>query len=168
MFLDAVNCEAYGNVFENVKYGVHAAGANAFTMAQQFKCQNNTFVGIKSGGCYIATTADKTQSVVMNNVFVGDPGSSAVICPTSGGWTVESYNSFFGFTVANTNHTFAGSDITSDPKLDSNSYRPMPDSPLIGAGAFTGWRLDATGKRFWRTPTIGAFEFMRPRVPRNT
>jgi hypothetical protein len=166
MFLDSVNCDVYGNVFENVQYGVHAAGADTFTMAQQFKCHNNTFTGVKVGGCYIGTTADKSQAVVKNNVFVGDTGSAQVICPTTGGWTEENYNNFSGFTVANTNHTLGAEDITSNPQLNE-FQRPTSSSPLIAAGAYLGNLQDKNRTTYWNSPSIGAYEYIRPRTMRS-
>jgi len=166
MFLDSVNCDVYGNVFENVQYGMHAAGADTFTMAQQFKCRNNTFTGVKVGGCYIGTTADKSQAVVKNNVFVGDTGSAQVICPTVGGWTNESYNTFYGFDVVNTNHTLSITDITANPLL--NQYqRPIVDSPLVEAGTYLGSLQDNNSTTYWNPPTIGAYEYIRPRTMRS-
>jgi len=166
MFLDAVNCNVYGNIFENCQYGVHAAGATSYTAAQQFICNNNTFINVEVGGCYISTTADKTQAMITNNVFIGKSGAAQVICPTVGGWTNESYNTFYGFDVANTNHTLSITDITANPLL--NQYqRPIVASPLVEAGTYLGSLQDNNSTTYWNPPTIGAYEYVRPRTMRS-
>lgn len=163
MFLDAVRCDVYGNTFENIHYGVHASGATSFTLAQQFNCYNNTFTNISVGGCYITTTADKTQALVKNNIFTGLSGSAAVICPTTGGWTGEALNCFYGFDVANTNHTLNVGDVTTNPNI--GVYLKLnSSSPCIAKGVFVGNYQDKLWSSFQNPPSIGAYEYMRPRV----
>jgi len=43
------------------------------------------------------------------------------------------------------------------PQL-SDSFRPLPGSPLIGAGTHLGYRRDADGKQRQNPPAIGAYD----------
>lgn len=81
-----------------------------------------------------------------------------------------SNNAAFGNGLSGTNTTSNITNtngVTSDPLLGAY-YRPTADSPLIGAGAPLDVypMLDAAGVQFNRVPTIGAFEYVRPRAGR--
>lgn len=107
-------------------------------------------------------------------VFPNSPGGGigTYVVPlglrsTSGAWQVTTlagsteYATVAAFQSA---HATSGGNLQqSDYAIDPPTYRPLPDSPLIGAGVFTGWLLDNSGKRFRNPPSIGAYEYVRPR-----
>jgi len=55
---------------------------------------------------------------------------------------------------------------TSDPLL-SSAYRPRPGSPLIESGNYLGNLQDKNSTTYWNPPTIGAYEYIRPRTMRS-
>jgi hypothetical protein len=65
----------------------------------------------------------------------------------------------------NLNVTDSGAVTITDPHL-STSYRPLPGSPLIGAGTHLGYTTDLDGKQRFNPPSIGAFEPLRSRIER--
>jgi len=63
-----------------------------------------------------------------------------------------------------------GNNFTSldgDPLL-SSAYRPLPGSPLIGAGEFLGNLQDKNSTTYQNPPSIGAYEYVRPRTAAST
>ena len=127
------------------------------------KILSNTIIGAALQG--VEAGSDVT-AVVRNNLLMN--------CATGvrmHGSASEDYNAFFG---NGTNRALAGGtanwgthDVFTDPLLGAY-YRPTAASPLIGAGAPLDVfpMLDAAGVQFNRVPTIGAFEYVRPRSGR--
>lgn len=60
----------------------------------------------------------------------------------------------------------AASISSPDAPQISYNYVPLPDSSLIGAGIHTGYKVDIRGKQFYNPPSIGAYEYERPRIAR--
>lgn len=58
-----------------------------------------------------------------------------------------------------------GTSVTSDPLVD-RAYRPKASSPLIAAGSFQKSYPGADGRTMRNPPTIGAYEYVRPRSTR--
>jgi len=56
---------------------------------------------------------------------------------------------------------------TNDPKLNLY-YQPTSTSPIINLGSFVGNLQDYTRKSVWTSPTIGAYEYVRPRTAAST
>lgn len=131
---------------------------------------NNTVVGI---GTLDPTKAalimgnPATAALVSNNIFSNLPIAvqSNVVginpaCSNNAYWNVATRRLGSGGAFAEAN------EVLSDPLLDPVTYRPLPGSPLIGAGVNVGPLLDKSGKRFARRPSIGAYEFVRSRSAR--
>lgn len=112
---------------------------------------------------------------VRNNVLLmskADPAraNATAFAIESGTTFNQSNNAVFGWDKqrtqpgATTELGLSGA-ITSDPLLSAVG-RPLAGSPLIGAGINLGPMLDASCKRFKRTPSIGAYEYISARSAR--
>ncbi len=66
-----------------------------------------------------------------------------------------------GNTVSNVTNTNA---VTADPLLTSD-YKPMPGSPLLGAGTHLGYTRDIERKQRPNPPSIGAYDTATLRTP---
>lgn len=62
-------------------------------------------------------------------------------------------------------HSYATDNSEGDPMVTAQGI-PLTGSPLIGAGIHTEYKTDITGKAFYNPPSIGAYEYERPRIPR--
>lgn len=115
-----------------------------------------------------------TSLFVRNNTFVnqGATEAAAILTPevtpsstsyinnaVSGGYTNVAQREFSPFTV----ETSTGA-VTSDPLLTSD-YKPMPGSPLLGAGTHLGYTRDINRKQRPNPPAIGAFDVATMRTP---
>lgn len=117
--------------------------------AVELNIRNNVFVkrGEQSARAAVLTPQVAWSGSLDNNAYVGFPAFAR--------------REYSPFTLESASGT-----VSTDPMLDSVTHRPLPGSPLIGAGAYVGKLLDASGKRFARQPSIGAFEFVKPRAAR--
>lgn len=139
------------------------------------KMHNNTAIGY-SRGVSIGAIGSNSTYTLRNNLFARGSGSGnsfGIFNNNAADHSkiVESNNAISGFTkawtdVTGTAYSLGAGTITSNPLLDHVTYRPLPGSPLIGAGVNVGPLLDKSGKRFARQPSIGAYEFVRSRLAR--
>lgn len=101
------------------------------------------------------------DNTARNNVISGfDTGI------TGAGTSSENGNAITATTLRSGGIAAGAITVTTNPLLDPGTYRPLPGSPLIGAGVNVGPLLDKSGKRFARRPSIGAYEFVRSRSAR--
>lgn len=115
------------------------------------KAYNNTF-SVTSTGILAPNTGVGTAAAglsVIDNVLIAP--TCANVETNQSTWN---FNSCRGTYVTQVS---GGSDITTNPLLDSN-YRPLPGSPLIGAGTVVGPYHDYRNCRLSEPPTIGAYE----------
>lgn len=152
MVLDATNTEVYSNLIENVRIGLYLGVQNGET--QEADLFGNTIIEPTVYGVYLSQYATRADLTVKNNVFVGSV--PLVYDNVTGGWTGEDYNAAYGMT-ASTNHTNGTHNITADPLLTSD-YKPMPGSPLLGAGTHLGYTRDINRKQRPNPPSIGAYD----------
>jgi hypothetical protein len=131
MVLDSQNVTCWGNLTVRCKVGVHIG---AGPTAQSCSIVGNTFIDCSLYGIDLLSTADEANCVVKNNVFTAASGTAVSVRNAGGAWSGDDYNAFHGFAAAS-GHTLGAHDVTSDPLL-SPSYRPLPGSPLIGAGTY--------------------------------
>lgn len=130
----------------------------------------NTIINTgKNAGYTLKTGSGRSGNVIKNNAVIG---GDVFFKQASGSTSANGNNLFFGVAnpyvdSADATLALAGTDIVADPLLNE-FYRPTANSPLIGAGAplDTYPLLDAAGNPFFRVPTIGAFEYQRPRAVR--
>lgn len=135
------------------------------TTEANLKLLGNTFInsGVPSLLYEISEGVSAAASgvAVQNNLFVG--AKVALKARTSITRTNNAYWSCAVNGQSNTSNTLLSVDasaVTSDPKLGSD-YRPLPGSPLTGAGAHLGYgslQRDADGKQRQNPPTIGAYD----------
>lgn len=148
-----------------------ADGSGTVTLlASNGRVINNTFARTGgAAGAMIKAGAGRSGNIVKSNAVVG---ADVFFKQGSGSTSSNGNNAFFGTTSpyvdsAGAGLALASGDIVSNLLLNSN-YRPTAASPLIGAGAPLDVypMLDAAGVQFNRVPTIGAFEYIRPRAGR--
>lgn len=163
--------------------GTFTCGFNAHitcsnTLGTPTIISGNYMTGSTSVG--ISQTSNAIQITKANNIFVGVPypvttqGATNYDCNTNVfyGQSVQRYSttaSAGNGTIIFTPDSFVGTnDLSFDPMLDSR-YRPLPASPLIGAGkAFPSLTLpDFSGRPFRKVnPSIGPCEDYRLSFPR--
>lgn len=126
------------------------------------KALNNIIIGAVLHG--IEAGSDATADV-RNNVLL-----NCAIGVRLRGTSTEDCNAFFGNGIdrqlASGTANWGTRDVFTNPLLDPTTYRPLPGSPLIGAGVNVGPLLDMSGKRFARRPSIGAYEAVAARASR--
>jgi len=131
MVLDSQNVTCWGNLTVRCNVGIHIG---AGPTAQSCSITWNTFVDCSLYGIDLLSTTDEANCIVKNNVFTAASGTAVSVRNAGGAWSGEDYNAFHGFAAAS-GHTLGAHDVTSDPLL-SPAYRPLPGSPLIGAGTY--------------------------------
>jgi hypothetical protein len=132
----------YWQTYGSVDYGVQAMkGPSVAAANYTFDLKNNVMMMEK---------ADATR-----------PNATAFGIE-SGATLIQSGNAFYGWDklrtiVGGTTELGLSGAITSDPLL-SSAYRPLPGSPLIGAGTHLGYVRDLDGKQRPNPPSIGAYD----------
>lgn len=142
-----------------------------FTSEANAKLYNNTCVLTATTTCLYGISegpaAASTGVEALNNLLVGHQVGMKVRTGIT-----RTNNAFWRCTknVESNADTTTLSDgaaaVITDPLVDA-TYRPLDTSPLIGAGVFVGWTLDASGKRFRNPPCIGAYEYVKRRATPN-
>lgn len=158
-----------GNVILGCRNGISVGNGVA---TDGTAVRNNTVIGCEVSGINVLPLGTNTS--VKNNVVTGSATGLFVNTTSTTGYA-ERNNCVYGCAVAKANGTATAqtptaldaTDITADPLLGAY-YRPTAASPLIAAGAPLDVfpMLDAAGVQFNRVPTIGAFEYVRPRAGR--
>jgi len=143
--------------------------------------RSNTVVGSRYSNYYVCKSADAVS--LSNNLSVG--GNRGYYIENSGSAPVTNYSERNNFAFSAVEYDWCGGNeptaalptilirtpaagnATADPLLNEY-HRPTADSPIIAAGAplDTYPLLDVAGNSFYRVPTIGAFEYVRPRAER--
>lgn len=161
VIFSATNITCYGNVIKNCHVGVLYGNQSSGSVSNIF---NNTFINCKLAGVFGNETTHPTDAnVVKNNVFTaGDPTAKAIRY-LSGAWNKESTNVFHGFAVGT--QALHATSKSSDPQISSEG-RPKAGSPVIAAGAHIQRCAGADRKTFQNPPSIGAYEYVRPRGTR--
>jgi hypothetical protein len=125
------------------------------------KVRGNTIVRI-AGATDLADAAIRNTLSDATNDYRGNliVGFSRGI--RRGALAVETHNAFWQVTQsvldgAGSVTAAAGSDITSDPQINTD-YRPLRASPLLAAGVHLGYRRDIDGKQRRKLPSIGAYD----------
>lgn len=181
IFVEAANSIVRRNYVQGGYFGICASASGANMFAHSNLCyKNQRGIGIGTATTGIRVIGNTIIGAVLQGVEVGLDLTAVVKsnlllnCVTGvrmHGSAAEDYNAFFG---NGTDRSLAGGtanwgthDVFSDPLLNAY-YRPTASSPLIAAGAplDTYPLLDAAGMQFNRVPTIGAFEYIRPRAGR--
>lgn len=147
--LDSTGAEVYGNITENCYSAIHIG--NKLT-GQSSNIYNNHFLNCVAFGCDISLSADLTTNIVKNNLFTAASASCVPVRVSTGTWTGESNNCFYGF-GATSNHALAGTTKTVDPELNER-LAPAAISVLAG-GTYLGGS-DYYGKLLPSPPPIGA------------
>lgn len=114
----------------------------------------NTFADLSANGVYNVTAAPLATWTAKNNAIVS---ALRGIYAANGAITVQSSNAFWQCGTNLSGAASGGGDITADPLL-STGYRPMPGSPLIGAGTHISYARDVEGKQRPNPPSIGAYD----------
>lgn len=154
-----MNVEIVGNLLNNIIN-------TAFVMSVQFgttnatNIYNNTVVSL--GGKALSQTYSVSSWNYSNNIVLGNSSEGLVI---SGGTAPAcSYNYTIGFTDAYVGMSDPVTDeLINTPQIDTFFY-PLSDSSLIAAGVFLGVYKNANGRTFQVPPSIGAFEYVRPKT----
>jgi len=177
------NVQVYGNYVESCSNGIVVIGwYGAGVKAASVDVFNNTVKSSRGANYYICKAANLVA--LKNNVSVG--GTRGYYIENTGAYQVTNYtesnNVAYGASALNwaggdeptqasptiSARTPSGTNLTADPLLDPITLRPLSGSPLIGAGTYLGSLQDNNSTTYWNPPTIGAFEYIRPRTAAST
>lgn len=138
--------------------------------------QNNTVVNSKYSNYYICKASDKIS--LYNNLSVGSNqgyyieniGSTPItsyVEENNLAWGALTYNWCGGddptaLSPTISTRTPSISNLTSNPLLNK-FFVPTSLSPCINSGTFRGTIQDNNSNTYWNLPTIGAFEYIRPK-----
>lgn len=162
IIFDATNITCYGNVIKNCHVGILYGNQTSGRISTIF---NNTFIDCVISGVYgNPTTYPGDANWCKNNVFTAKSSAAKDIKYDSGTWNKETNNVFYGFSAGS--QTKHASDKTTNPLLDSDG-RPKDGSPVISSGVYVKRSAGADRKNFWNPPSIGAYEYVRPRTSRS-
>jgi len=164
-----LRCRGSGNLGSAVQVNQ----ASAVTVDGVLGVGNRETVYMSSigGACSVSgvTSDDLTYGVRAERVSVGATlgiknnlllPSTAILLATNNGTVTNDYNCYTG----SLSGVSAGAhDITVNPGLTSD-YKPMPGSPLLGAGTHLGYRRDIDGKQRPNPPSIGAYDVATLRI----
>lgn len=163
-----IECNVIEGDWAGASYGVLISGS----FAKLARVRNNTLVGRWQRGVCIDAGAMPGASTYIggSNLIdcMGTAGSVGVRNDSGVSITSTSDCVVNAASLSSANVTLAGV-VSSDPLLNE-FHRPRDGSPLIAAGAPLDAYplLDAAGNKFNRVPTIGAFEYVRPRAERRS
>jgi hypothetical protein len=121
----------------------------------------NTFGDLTANGIYNVVAADLATWTARNNLFFN---ALRGIDIASAAATVQSHNAFWQCSTNIRGGVSGGNDITADPLL-TDTYRPKPGSPLLGAGTHLGYTRDIERKQRPNPPSIGAYDVATLRTP---
>jgi hypothetical protein len=159
MVLDATNCKAYGNTFDNVLCAILLGTAGA---GQSCTIVTNTFTRVQVYGVYAGANADLPNCGVRNNIVQGSGHSVYDLTATA--WTAETRNCFHGFASGTLNHTLGAGTITTDPQLGTD-YSIPATSPCKGTGVYIPGAKHYGGHSMSVvSPDIGARRYFAPRA----
>lgn len=172
--LNNQNCVIEDNLIYNGRCGIVIARDTVAAPAHTIL--NNTIVGMIDNDGYsgVGIMVDVGNNHIVKNNVIKGCGKEGIFINSSLTGVVETNNAIYDANVAKvvsaafttlTPGTPDATDVLIDPML-SNGYRPLSTSTLIGAGAHTTYKCDAAGVQFWNPPSIGAYEYVRPRVER--
>jgi hypothetical protein len=154
----AENCTFHSNVTHDCKRGIWVGGTNTAGNLVHGNVFAGHGTGIRVNVSPAAGSITFKNNLVVGNVVGIDDDSEATV----------STNAWWQNTTDNANGALSAVDaaaVTSDPLLTAD-YRPLPGSPLIGAGTHTGYTTGMDRNQRFNPPTIGAYEPMRPRDER--
>lgn len=161
MVLDATNSFIYGNKTKTSKCGLFFGTMTVGNTAYVF---NNTFLDNKEIGIYIASGSSRSTIFVNNNIFTCLENTNAVsIQDTVGSWGNENYNYFSNSFLPAINHTMGDNNVVIPIKLQ-NIFFPAFSSSSIASGTYLGNFQDNFSSTFQNPPSVGAFEYIRPRT----
>jgi len=139
--------------------------------------QNNTVINSTYSNYYVCKACDTIS--LYNNVSLGsiqgyyieNSGSTPITSYTEENnlsWNAVTYNWCGGNAPTASSPTISertptASNITENPLVNTFSY-PLASSPLISAGLFRNCLQDNNNTTYWNLPSIGAYEYIRPRA----
>lgn len=146
--INFISCLSYGNAQDGFRAN---SAANGTTFSNCTSIQN------KNDGFEVGTLPENISFINCGS-FYNRKGYTLRTTSTS------NYCCSYGNSVSDSGGTVTNL-ITSDPVL-SRGFQPKATSSLIGAGTSTS-NLDKNAATFWTTPSVGAFEYIRPRTFRS-
>ena len=132
---------------------------------------HNLFIGSGKGyKDFCFDTRTTTTGVARNNIFMRF--ANAIVNSTNP-LATETNNAFIDVQIKRSTSKSGGTDlgVNATSFVAPNTalgpdYQPVPGSPLIAAGAVLTRGLDFRRRARWNPPTVGPFEYVRPRTAR--
>jgi hypothetical protein len=166
--------KVYSNIISGYLYGLLLDGSHS----SYPEISNNTFSGGSQYGVWATSSWNPAAGAVLSNNVISSSGFSLYVDATvaAADWNAA-FNNYPGtgvFHYRGTDYatlaayvTAASKDagsIATNPRFLGGSspttaegFRPLPSSPLLGAGSPLGAKYDYEGYRFGNPPNIGAF-----------
>lgn len=144
-----------------------------FTSESNAKIYNNTFILTNPIGCLYGVSESPSSLSsginISNNIFIGHVVGLKIrdiITRFSNSFWQNSKN--VENNIDNTTLTDGAGAILIDPKLNFISYTLKNFSPLISAGTFFNVFQENSNILFWNPPSVGAYEYIRPKTITST
>ena len=165
------NSRHWANVIRGCRHGFYigtVTGAAAPLMTN-IQVDGNTVADFSQTAFVLVAATPAGALAIRNNLMLRGARDIEAQSASAGGQTFASNYAASvaqkymgnGIGAAAVDHSLSEAQM-----LLSAGHRPLPGSPLIGAGLHLGYARDATGAMRWNPPTIGAYEYVRPRAAR--
>lgn len=189
--IGAANIVFRANVSRNTRHGLFITDGS-YVVSQPVEATGNSFIGCIYTGVY--QNSDYASVCVLRNNIITGTGNSFGTQGTGPGTTSGGYSILmrdagtFDWSIERNNLIYAcpyeawdynggdglgsayavdGTDIASNPLLRSDGSL-LPSSPAIAAGVFESYCRDYTGIQRQNPPSIGAYEYVEPRLTATT
>jgi len=161
-----------GNTYESIVAVRNWQSGFTANPSDNLTIRNNTFVGnncgvdAHNGEVRISSNAQRNHTIVNNHIEALPAGNTyGIDVDPAATNVVLTKNNIVNCTTPVRAGTESGT--TSNNAVLLSSYRPRPGSPLIESGNYLGNLQDKNSTTYWNPPTIGAFEYIRPRTMRS-
>lgn len=159
----------YSNVIVNCRHGFvigYLAGATAPVM-DGINVYNNTIADIDVYCFTIWSSVQAAAATIQNNFLINAAQDIEAQSGTAGNQTFSNNAAVNVTTKYTSNNVGAGAfDHTLIALADMTpDYKPMPGSPLLGAGTHLGYTRDINRKQRPNPPAIGAYDVATMRTP---
>jgi len=160
----------YGNIIINCRYGYIIGQVPTAThpVMEDILVSNNTFISTKKKGIALWAALPSSCVTIVNNCFIDCESPMEAHSAQAGTQTISNNWSYLASIESDGANIPDGGNLFSAVPLVNNNYAPLTGSSLIAAGTYTEGFKDFNEVLFQNPPSVGAFEYVRPRTAATT
>jgi len=151
----------------NWQSGITAQASDDLLVRHNTLVNNNIGIGSHNGEIRFSSIYQRNHTVYNNHIKARTSGNTYGIDSEPLATNIVAKNNNILQCTTLTRVTTSIGNISVEPLLDQ-FYRPKTSSPLIQAGTYLGAVQDANSTTFQNLPSIGAYEYVRPRTAATT